>query len=1247
MDLATSIVEMAMHKVGPLIKEEFLLTYGVKKDVEKLESTLHAIQAALRDAERKQSKEDTWNDWLGKIRDAAYDAEDILDAFSTQVQLWKREWPVRSCPPFIVSRFLFQNHIAHKIREIVTKLDDIEKDKKQFGVHTGEEGREPRIQNTSQETISKPDSGVVGRKAEQEKIIDLLISDQSDKEDVISVIPIIGMGGLGKTTLAQLVYEDENVKKHFNDRIWVSVPVDFDISRILNEILRRYQEMKHDDTSSLELLGIHFGRVLGGKKFLLVLDGVWFENNLDNAMTQKYIQDWDKLKNILKQGQKGSKVLVTSRSTEVSNIMRTQPAPMLENLSDDECWSLFQKHAFGSQDNLPSERRGELEKIGRDIIGKCQKLPLAVKMIACLLRRKDDPGEWKELLKNWEGQKNNTQILSSLKLSYDYLPPRLKPSFAFCSLFPKAYLFDKKELVKLWIAEGFIPSSNGQQITGSQAFDELLSRSFFQRPPDAHSKDQYRMHDLIHDVAQHVSSSHGYTVEDNNQCNVSQESRHVSFLCEDRKKPASDIIDKDSKKLRTLLFPRQYLKDFGQLLDKMFHSIKYVRVLDLSSSTISQLPTSIEKLSLLRYLDLSKTEIRMLPESICNLWNLQTLKLLGCVWLSQLPRDLGKLIHLMHLELDEIFWYNAPAMPPRMGKLTLLHNLHAFQIGSAEDGCGIEELKDMKNLTGTLHISKLENAANAANAEEAKLTEKTCLDKLVLEWSNRDADPEDQAAEERVLEDLQPHSNLEELQICHYRGTRLPVWMRDGLFEKLVTVSLKHCTNCRVLSLGRLPNLRRLCIKGMQELEVWPEEEFPSLVRLKISNCPKLRQLPEVEFGSLEILKISNCPKLRKLPSCFPGLQILKIKKCDSLKAFAVPTQCMSSILLVNNPVLEDWQEPVRISSDDERISSDDEHISNDDERISNEDERISNDDELFSCEKPLEILPVLILLASHSFLELKIICCPKLPALPQLSTTKLEISGCELLTAFPDSGLFLQHLVLDEATLVKAIPEASNLISLVISNISNATSLPKLPDLPELKALYIHHCKDLVSLSQEAAPLQRLTSLELLSIESCPELVSLPDEGLPKKLECLMIGSCPNFESLGPNDVLKSLTSLKDLYIEDCPKLKCLPEEGVSTSLQHLVIQGCPLLMEQCRKEGPYWPKIERIPDLEISSINASSTFGRSVPWYHCLACCLGIDERETGQPSKQRNNLPGTTEAEGQNSKGKKVLGEASTSA
>ena len=244
------------------------------------------------------------------------------------------------------------------------------------------------------------------------------------------------------------------------------------------------------------------------------------------------------------------------------------------------------------------------------------------------------------------------------------------------------------------------------------------------------------MHDFIHDLARHVSRPYFYQVKDVNDISDPFHFRYASLLCKEVEQPLINILQNKSKRrLRTLLLPNEYLKDLKlQTLHNMFNTMTYIRVLDLSSPTILELPQSIQKLKLLRHLDLSKTEIRMLPDSLCNLYNLQTLKLLGCPWLFELPKDLSKLINLQHLELDDMFWHKITRLPPRMGKLTRLRNLHVFHTSSDQEGYGIEELKDMVHLTGTLRITKLENAAN--NAREAKLNQKESLDKLVLEWSN-------------------------------------------------------------------------------------------------------------------------------------------------------------------------------------------------------------------------------------------------------------------------------------------------------------------------------------------------------------------------------------------------------------------------------------------------------------------------------------------------------------------------------
>ncbi|KAK6243622.1 hypothetical protein QUC31_010031 [Theobroma cacao] len=310
----------------------------------------------------------------------------------------------------------------------------------------------------------------------------------------------------------------------------------------------------------------------------------------------------------------------------------------------------------------------------------------------------------------------------------------------------------------------------------------------------------------------------------------------------------------------------------------------------------------------------------------------------------------------------------------------------------------------------------------------------------------------------------------------------------------------------------------------------------------------------DVENPTLQIIERST--KLRTLL-----LPVLKIKKCDSLKA--LPMAPLMFLVLIDNLVLEDWKEGMFIAQDDQG-------------------------------NQVGQPKPTLI-----SLLELKMANCPNIQALPKIfAPQKLEISGCGLITALPvpQFAQRLQHLALDSCfngTLVRAIPGTNTLYSLVISNISNLTSFPKLPHLPGLKTLYISDCKDLTSLSEDEESLKSLSSLKLLSIQGCSKLESLPDEGLPTGLECLMIVSCPILKSLGTKDTLKSLLSLKDLYLDDCPLIRSFPEDGLPTSLLHLVIHECPLLIEQCQKEdagSTEWPKIMHVTDQEIDSIRLPS---------------------------------------------------------
>ncbi|XP_022719643.1 putative disease resistance protein RGA3 [Durio zibethinus] len=448
----------------------------------------------------------------------------------------------------------------------------------------------------------------------------------------------------------------------------------------------------------------------------------------------------------------------------------------------------------------------------------------------------------------------------------------------------------------------------------------------------------------------------------------------------------------NSKKMRTFLLHGQYLKGLEQTLEKMFHSLPYIRVLDLSFSNVVELPNSIEVLKLLRYLDLSRTQIKSLPNSICNLYNLQTLKLLGCRML-----------------------------PSKMGNSTTLKKLNAFVV-SDTSGHGIAKPQDIAYLAA-LHTLKLGNAVNEANT---KVEEKESLQRQVLDWSGRDFNEQDEVKAERGLKDLKGHSNLEDLAIHHFVGTKSPSWMTDGLLQNLVTLSLYHCTKCKILSLGQLPCLKVLYIKGMQKLEEWPEDQYTSLCTLHIINCPKLR----------------------KVPNFMSHLRFLKGKKCDSLKA--PPTApSLLFLIIINNLVLEDWQEGRCIAQYDQG--------------------------NLVDQSSPVFVGP----------LQLKLVNCSKIHLLPQqCAPQKLEISG------------------------LRALPNTNSLDSLVISNITDLICSQNCPIFWVLRL-----CTSMIaltSLSQAKESSQSLSSLRLLSIQGCPMLESLPDEGLPTALECLMIGLMP-----------------------------------------------------------------------------------------------------------------------------------------
>ncbi|KAF3620143.1 putative NEDD8-activating enzyme E1 regulatory subunit-like isoform X1 [Capsicum annuum] len=526
-------------------------------------------------------------------------------------------------------------------------------------------------------------------------------------------------------------------------------------------------------------------------------------------------------------------------------------------LSSEASWALFKRHSLENRD--PKEHP-ELEEVGKQIADKCKGLPLALKTLAGFLSSKSEVDEWTNALRSeiWELPRHPNGILPALMLSYNDLPAHLKQCFSYCSIYPKDYQFCKEQVIHLWIANGLV-----QQLhSGNQYFNELRSRSLFERVPESSERDggKFLMHDLVNDLAQIASSKLCVRLEECQGSHMLEQSRHMSYSMGgggefEKLKPLSK-----SKQLRTLLpISIQYLyrpKLSKRVLHNILPRLTSLRALSLSGYEFVEFPDALFiKLKLLRFLDLSWTKIKMLPDSICALYNFETLLLSYCRYLEELPLQMEKLINLRHLDISDT---SRLKMPLHLSKLKSLQVLVGakFFLG----GLRMEDLGQLRNLFGSLSVLELENVIDRREAQKAKMRDKNSVEKLSLEWSGSDAD--NAQTERDILDELRPHTKIKEFEISGYRGTQFPNWLADHSFlNLLVQLSLSNCKDCFSLpALGQLPRLKFLSIRVMHR--ILEGTEIPALQDLSIKDCPKLMgKLPE-NLCSLTELRISRCPEL-------------------------------------------------------------------------------------------------------------------------------------------------------------------------------------------------------------------------------------------------------------------------------------------------------------------------------------------------------------------------------------------------
>ncbi|XP_038979616.1 putative disease resistance protein RGA3 isoform X2 [Phoenix dactylifera] len=1186
---------------------------SVLEDLKELKRTLERIRAVLHDAEEREIRDESVKLWLRELKEVAYDADDVLDEY--QYEVLRAQVEGRASRKRKRVEGDDEEEVSGSLSTIVVSIPDgmgdrIRKIRERFNVISQHrESLRLREEDGERRAYEAPypvptshmvdESSIYGRERDKQKVIDLLFSE--GVENGVSVIPIVGKGGLGKTTIAQLVYNDSKVKEYFDLTGWVCVSNDFDVPRLTKAIIESLTRSSCDLTQ-LSTLQDTLKEKLKGKRVLLVLDDVWNEQQ----------SRWESLRNPFV-GAEIVRIIMTCRNNSVAEIMQTVCPYHPGCLSQEQSWSLFRHYAFGGRD---PEEQSRLTDMGKHIVKKCSGLPLAVKSIGSLLRYMADEDSWMDVMQSdiWEVDENN-EILPALRLSYSRMPAHLKPCFVYCSMFPKDSKLDKYVLIRLWMAQGYIPSGGRRRMEdiGNEYFKDLQRRSFFD---SYYSKFKvFTMHDLIHDLAKSIAGNECWAIVDKKLPDFPGEVRHL--YVEDEEEFVNSLRSYNFNTLRTLLLQHQYryriviseiIKNLPLLrclrtlefcweredenLD-LLDNLKHLRYLCIVSNIIGKLPESIcllyhlqtlvldcphlaelpyglSNLTNVRYLRITSNKIKKLPKSICLLYHLQTL-VLHCRNLAELPDGLGNLTNLHHLQIvNRVILY----LPAGIEKLTNLQSLLGCY--KVQGGIG-EVLKDLVNLR-TLIISGLRNVVNIEDARDADLKYKYKLEKLFLHWNavdfkndphndrllyleafpeeNKDV-PANEKREEAMLEYLQPHANLKKLVINGYGGSKFPEWVGDPLsFASLQEIYIKDCEKIRSLALYIHDSLGNLDAPISTSMLEW----------VNISGCRQLTSIAGLHHVHLlKYLKIYNCPKLwhlseEGLPTNLQGLHIKECQQLTSLPEMQNLTS-LKELIIQNCPKLQ-----------------------------------IMAEDQLSSVPYRVEIVDCPGL---NNWCQIQRINC-----IMVASGNKLTISNTwEKIMHWFDDLTSAKHLCFSNSWKLfwrrDSVPIFEEL------TIWCCTDIPQLLNLPTLRSLQSLVIKDIPGI--HCLPSYLLSStFKSLVVDSCEDLTFLPlAQRNRDSFEELQLVNCPKLERV---EGMNCLYFLKILRIEQCPQLR-LPQDDRQPSIPPCVedqLSSMPdeIKIVDCPGLGT-WCQIQRINCILVASGNKltlSNTWEKIMHWFHDL---------------------------------------------
>ncbi|CAL4997866.1 unnamed protein product [Urochloa decumbens] len=1139
--LASAIVTQVGEKLGSVIVDQVTMFCSFKDDMEDMKEMLESMGAALKDAGRRSVREESVKLWLKRLKNAAYHISDMLDQFQDESKHSVGKMPgMLSCFPISCKKIVLANRMR-KMREELRRIDEKHKSFNfTRSTNTSIDDQQHFYDQRRRTSSEVNEAEIVGRDEEKQAIIGMLSASANKEETVI--LPIYGLGGMGKTTVAGLVYNDTQFKKYDN-RVWVYVSQVFDLEKIGRSIISQLQKTGIQQNTDMQLINQSLDDLLPDKKILIVLDDIWEENDFE----------LDKLKQMLRVGKKGIRidVIVTTRNEDIARKICTKEQYKLQPLQDDMCWSIIKRF---SQLECRSNKE-QFERIGQEIAKKCGGVALAAQALGYTLKAKDLHG-WSEVNNSdiWKESPEDehsphSAVLPSLKLSFESMPPRLRLCFSYCAILPKGYDIIEDDLIYQWIALDFIKPSRGKEYT-----KQLFGMSFLRHSklPSAGiaAKDvvRYTMHNLVHDLARSVVGDELHELVDAAKRNTMEQKYCRYVLLKNNEMPVklSNILPTKVRAIHCSNGNKTQLPGCSSIskLPESFGDLKSMVHLDMSGcSEIKELPESLGNLKILQHLELSECySIRVLPESLCGLTQLQYLNLSYCCRLVRLPEAIGSLVDLQYLnmsgctdiiELPESFKKLQNLLHLDLGNCIEIASLTNLEHLDLSDNMKLQYLPEGIGNLKRLHTLNLSGCERLKCLPESISAISTLKSLLMEGYSNEVIDQVYSRLHYSLTlplfkvgaDDLRGCSNLHLLEGVNVGELTIRCLENTKFVEEACKVKLREKQNLSNLTLswtleadrfvedknllGQLVPPRGL---GHLYLEGYSSTGFlswlmgishhlPNLVHISLEYLPKCSSLPPLgQLSNLKGLRLSMLPSITKIDKDF----------CGGKGAFCQ----LSTFVLGGMEGLEEWSTTYCGEDGVEEL-----------------------------------MFPMLD--------RLRIMYCPRLRLKP-CPPTFLECSiskSDQVISSLGEEDTFGHFSYSSRSTKLEV-------------RYSECQSMKMLGHFPTLEELEFFEC-ELMSLPES---LLHLSSLRSLTLSCCDNISALP-------------------EWLG------DLSSLRSLMIYDCP-VKSLPASIQQlTNLQKLHVWFNPELIKWCQSEENK-KKLAHI-NAKVSSVPKHSILSKFLPHF------------------------------------------------